>query len=209
MSSQLGIWSYGAQITQPIFTAGALTGNLKLAKSENRQALIVYQQVIQRAFGEVSDALIGYQKLHEVRLRQEIAVADLQESTASPTCAIRAAPPHTSKSSTASALSTPPNSPSPKRVATNTRVLSISTGPWAAAGSNSRSVYHIIFFTLLLAKKTILNFKDIADAAVRWIADATCIDPLSGNPTWQINATPIPKDKYRMLAFDLRFMMAT
>jgi multidrug efflux system outer membrane protein len=80
MSSQLGIWSYGAQVTQPIFTAGALTGNLKLAKSENRQALIAYRQVIQRAFGEVSDALIGYQKLHEVRLRQEIAVADLQES---------------------------------------------------------------------------------------------------------------------------------
>ncbi len=80
MSSQLGIWSYGAQVIQPIFTAGALTGNLKLAKSENQQALIAYLQVIQRAFGEVSDALIGYQKLHEVRLRQEIAVVDLQES---------------------------------------------------------------------------------------------------------------------------------
>jgi outer membrane protein, multidrug efflux system len=80
MSSQLGIWSYGAQVTQPIFTAGALTGNLKLAKSENQQALIAYRQAIQRAFGEVSDALIGYEKLHEVRVRQEIAVSDLQES---------------------------------------------------------------------------------------------------------------------------------
>jgi multidrug efflux system outer membrane protein len=80
MSSQLGIWSYGAQVTQPIFTAGALTGNLKLAKSENQQSLIAYRQAIQRAFGEVSDALIGYEKLHEVRVRQEVAVADLQES---------------------------------------------------------------------------------------------------------------------------------
>jgi outer membrane protein, multidrug efflux system len=80
MSTQLGIWSYGAQVTQPIFTAGALTGNLKLAKSENQQALIAYRQSIQRAFGEVSDALIGYQKLHEVRVRQEVTVADLQES---------------------------------------------------------------------------------------------------------------------------------
>jgi len=80
MSSQLGIWSYGAQVTQPIFTGGALTGNLRFAKSQNQQALLAFQQTIQRAFGEVSDALIGYQKLHEVRLRQEDSVADLQES---------------------------------------------------------------------------------------------------------------------------------
>jgi outer membrane protein, multidrug efflux system len=80
MSTQLGIWSYGLQVTQPIFTGGALRGNLRLAKSENQQALIAYRQAIQRAFGEVSDAGIGYQKLHEVRVGQEVTVADLQES---------------------------------------------------------------------------------------------------------------------------------
>jgi multidrug efflux system outer membrane protein len=80
MSSQLGIWSYGAQVSQPIFTGGALRGNLRLAESENKQALIEYRQTIQRAFGDVSDALIGYQKYHEVRLRQQDTVADLQES---------------------------------------------------------------------------------------------------------------------------------
>jgi len=80
MSSQLGIWSYGAQVTQPIFTAGALRGNLRLAESQHQQALITYRQSIQRAFGDVSDALIGYQKFHEVRVRQESTVADLQES---------------------------------------------------------------------------------------------------------------------------------
>ena len=80
MSSQLGIWSYGAQVSQPIFTGGALKGNLNLAKSENQQALIAYRQTIQRAFGDVSDALIGYEKLHQVRLRQEDSVADLRES---------------------------------------------------------------------------------------------------------------------------------
>ena len=42
--------------------------------------MIAYRQTIQRAFGDVSDALIGYQKLHEVRLRQEDTVADLRES---------------------------------------------------------------------------------------------------------------------------------
>jgi outer membrane protein, multidrug efflux system len=80
MSSQLGIWSYGVQVSQPLFTGGALTGNLRYAKSENQQAVIAYRQTIQRAFGDVSDALIGYQKLHQVRVRQEDTVADLQES---------------------------------------------------------------------------------------------------------------------------------
>jgi outer membrane protein, multidrug efflux system len=80
MSSQIGIWSYGASVSQPIFTGGALTGNLRLAKSQDRQAVLSYQQTIQRAFGDVSDALIGYQKLHEVRLRDQDTVADLQES---------------------------------------------------------------------------------------------------------------------------------
>jgi len=80
MSSQLGFWTYGAQLSQPIFTGGALRGNLKLAESQFKQALIAYQQTIQRAFGDVSDALIGYQKFHDVRMRQQASVADLQES---------------------------------------------------------------------------------------------------------------------------------
>src|ERR1700681_241784 len=69
MSSQIGIWSYGGQISQPIFTGGALRGNLHLAESQHRQALIAYQQAVQHAFGDVSDALIGYQKFHQVRVR--------------------------------------------------------------------------------------------------------------------------------------------
>jgi len=80
MDTHLGVWSYGAQVSQPIFTGGALRGNLHVAESENRQALIAYRQTIQRALGDVSDALIGYQKRHEVRLRQEQTVADLEET---------------------------------------------------------------------------------------------------------------------------------
>jgi multidrug efflux system outer membrane protein len=80
MSSQTGIWSYGAQVTQPIFTGGALRGNLRLAESQQRQELIAYKQVIQLAFRDVSDALIGYQKLHQVRVAQETTVKDLQDT---------------------------------------------------------------------------------------------------------------------------------
>ena len=80
MTTQLGIWSYGAQVSQPIFTGGALRGNLHLAESQHQQALIGYRETIQHAFGEVSDALIGYEKLHQVRTRQQDSVTDLQET---------------------------------------------------------------------------------------------------------------------------------
>jgi outer membrane protein, multidrug efflux system len=55
-------------------------GNLHLAESQHQQALIAYKQAIQHAFGDVSDGLIGYQKSHEVRVRQEQTVGDLAES---------------------------------------------------------------------------------------------------------------------------------
>jgi multidrug efflux system outer membrane protein len=80
MSSQTGIWSYGVQVSQPIFTGGALRGNLRLAESEQRQQLIAYKQAIQLSFRDVSDALIGYQKLHQVRVAQETTVKDLQDT---------------------------------------------------------------------------------------------------------------------------------
>ena len=69
-----------ASASQPIFTGGYLRNNLRYAKSQDRQALIGYQQTIQRAFGDVSDALIGYDKYDTVRERQQQSVKDLQES---------------------------------------------------------------------------------------------------------------------------------
>jgi multidrug efflux system outer membrane protein len=80
MSSQTSIWSYGVQVSQPIFAGGAIRGNLHLAESQHEQALIAYKQSIQHAFGDVSDALIAYQKFHEARVRQEDVVGDLEES---------------------------------------------------------------------------------------------------------------------------------
>jgi outer membrane protein, multidrug efflux system len=76
----LGVGTYAAAASQPLFEGGALRNNLRYAKSEERQALIGYQQTIQRAFGDVSDSLIGYDKYHSVRQRQEQSVRDLQES---------------------------------------------------------------------------------------------------------------------------------
>jgi outer membrane protein, multidrug efflux system len=74
------IYSYTASATQAIFEGGYLRNNLRYANSQERQALISYQEAIQYAFGDVSDALIGYEKYHAVRERQEETVKDLQET---------------------------------------------------------------------------------------------------------------------------------
>jgi multidrug efflux system outer membrane protein len=79
-SANAGLWSYGAGLTQAIFSAGRLRSNLRLTESQEREALIAYRQTIQKAFGEVSDALIGYQKIRELRARQEQSVKTLQEA---------------------------------------------------------------------------------------------------------------------------------
>src|SRR6266403_898962 len=80
LDSNLGTWGVAGQITQPIFTAGRLRGNLRYAESQQRQYLIAYKQAIQLAFRDVSDALIGYQKYYEVRKAQEDTVQDLSDS---------------------------------------------------------------------------------------------------------------------------------
>jgi multidrug efflux system outer membrane protein len=80
LDSNLATWGYGANITQAIFEGGQLRGNLRLAKSQQRQQLIAYTQAIQKAFRDVSDALIAYDKYHSVRVEQELAVKDLQET---------------------------------------------------------------------------------------------------------------------------------
>ena len=80
LSANVLTWGYGANITQPIFEGGQLRGNLHLAESQQRQELIAYKEAIQEAFRDVSDALIAYDKFHGVRVAQEIAVHDLQET---------------------------------------------------------------------------------------------------------------------------------
>ncbi len=80
VNSNIGTWGGAAQLTQPIFTAGRLRGNLHFAESQQRQSLIAYKQAIQGAFRDVSDALISYQKYYEVRKAQEDTVQDLSDS---------------------------------------------------------------------------------------------------------------------------------
>jgi outer membrane protein, multidrug efflux system len=82
LNSNLGTWGVAGQLTQPIFEAGRLKGNLHAAESQQQQYLISYKQAIQSAFRDVSDALIAYQKYHQVRVAQEVTVQDLSDSVA-------------------------------------------------------------------------------------------------------------------------------
>jgi len=62
VSTPSRIWTFVPEVTQPIFTAGRLKSNVRFARADQELALAVYQQTIQTAFREVSDALIAYRK---------------------------------------------------------------------------------------------------------------------------------------------------
>jgi len=72
-------WNFVPQLTQPIFTAGRLKSNVRSARADQELALAEYDQTIQTAFREVSDALIAYRKVKEVRTQQELLVTTLRD----------------------------------------------------------------------------------------------------------------------------------
>lgn len=73
------IWNFVPHVTQPIFTAGRLRSNVRLAEAQQQIALTQYEKTIQTAFGEVSDALAQHRKVKEIRAQQELLVTTLQD----------------------------------------------------------------------------------------------------------------------------------
>ena len=51
------MWSLAVPVAQPIFTAGAIAGQVKMAEAVREQALLQYRNVIQNAFRDMEDAL--------------------------------------------------------------------------------------------------------------------------------------------------------
>ena len=64
-------WQFGPAVSLPLFTGGALRGNLKLAQARFEEAVAQYRKTVQSSFREVSDGLIAYQRTREFRERQE------------------------------------------------------------------------------------------------------------------------------------------
>jgi multidrug efflux system outer membrane protein len=68
------IWSLAAPLIAPIFTSGAISGQVKSAKAVQQETLYQYLQVIETAFREVDDGLIDQQRTREqlISLNREV-----------------------------------------------------------------------------------------------------------------------------------------
>jgi multidrug efflux system outer membrane protein len=73
------MWTFIPQLIQPIYTAGRITSGVELAEAQQRSALAQYEKAIQTGFRDVSDALVAYQKVREVRAQRELLVTALQD----------------------------------------------------------------------------------------------------------------------------------
>ncbi len=67
-------WSVAGGLLQPLLSSQRNLYQLDLADAQKRQALLQYQQSIQRAFREVSDALIAREKYAEFQVAQQAQV---------------------------------------------------------------------------------------------------------------------------------------
>lgn len=72
---------YGAlSVSQPVFQGGALRSQLRLSRAQWQEAVLSYQQTVQSALGQVSDALIASQKNREFREQQDLLTQAAQRS---------------------------------------------------------------------------------------------------------------------------------
>jgi outer membrane protein TolC len=75
-----GFWTFGSTLAQPIFTAGRLRSNVRLAGAQEQEAVLFYKETIQGAFRDVSDGLIAYRKTQEFREQQQLLVNSAQDA---------------------------------------------------------------------------------------------------------------------------------
>jgi outer membrane protein, multidrug efflux system len=65
-------WAGALSVTQPVFQGGALRSNLRLARANWQEVVLSYQQTIQSALAQVSNALIASQTNREFREQQNL-----------------------------------------------------------------------------------------------------------------------------------------
>jgi outer membrane protein, multidrug efflux system len=76
-----GLWSFVGQVAQPLYAGGSLRGGVHLAQAKQQEAELTYQQTIQQAFREVSDALIAYSKDQEATKQQQLLTDAAQDAS--------------------------------------------------------------------------------------------------------------------------------
>jgi multidrug efflux system outer membrane protein len=72
------VWSFGANLAQPIFNAGRINAQVAQAEALQREALHAYERSIISAFQDVENALVDRLKYSEVREQQVRNVAALR-----------------------------------------------------------------------------------------------------------------------------------
>ena len=72
-------WNFTGSLLGPIFTGGAIKGQVLQAEARQRQALFDYERVIQNAFREVDDALVDHQKSRQQLAAQTRQVEALRQ----------------------------------------------------------------------------------------------------------------------------------
>jgi multidrug efflux system outer membrane protein len=75
-----GLLSIAPQITLPIFNMGRIGAGVDSAAARAQEALVRYQQTIQQAFREVSDALVEHRKRREFSVQQQRLVESLRDA---------------------------------------------------------------------------------------------------------------------------------
>jgi len=73
------LYNYGAGVAAPIFTGGAIAGQVKGAEARQQQTLLIYQRAIRSAFADVENALIASQKSREALAAQDERVTAMRE----------------------------------------------------------------------------------------------------------------------------------
>jgi outer membrane protein, multidrug efflux system len=75
-----GLWNFGASLTQPIFEGGRIKSNVRFTEAQREQFLLTYQQTIQGAFRDVSNALVAYRKNREFTIQQDQLLKSAQDA---------------------------------------------------------------------------------------------------------------------------------
>ena len=73
-------WNAAFSVSQPVFQAGALRSGLRLSRAQWQEAMLSYEQTVQNALEQVSNALIASQKDREFREQQELLTQSAQRS---------------------------------------------------------------------------------------------------------------------------------
>ena len=77
--NQSKVWQFAGALKMPIFTAGAIAGQVEAAEATQQQALFAYQKSIQQGFREVNDALVDQDRTKVQLQAQKRQVTALEE----------------------------------------------------------------------------------------------------------------------------------